>query len=62
MIESHTKGDKKRYGTRSEMHKVMGSDIAANVIQTERARKRRREGHLPEEPTSTPLHVGSSDT
>ncbi|KAG5606447.1 hypothetical protein H5410_027939 [Solanum commersonii] len=40
----------------------MGSAIAANVIQTERARKRRREGHFPEEPTSTPLNVGSSDT
>ncbi|KAG5586715.1 hypothetical protein H5410_047149 [Solanum commersonii] len=34
----------------------------ANIIQTERARKRRREGHLPEEPTSTPLPVGSIDT
>ncbi|KAG5609881.1 hypothetical protein H5410_021162 [Solanum commersonii] len=39
MVESHTKGNKKKYGTMSEMHKVMGSDIAANVIQTERAMK-----------------------
>uniref|UniRef100_M1DCN7 Uncharacterized protein n=1 Tax=Solanum tuberosum TaxID=4113 RepID=M1DCN7_SOLTU len=62
MVESHTKGNKKRYGTRSEMHKVMESDIAANVIQTEKARKRRKKGHLPEEPTSTHLPVGSSDT
>ncbi|KAH0633579.1 hypothetical protein KY284_036365 [Solanum tuberosum] len=62
MVESHTKGYKKRYGTRSAMQKVMGSAIAANVIQTERARKRRREGHLPKEPTSIPLSVWSSDT
>ncbi|KAG5628053.1 hypothetical protein H5410_013271, partial [Solanum commersonii] len=62
MVESHTKGDKKKYGTKSEMQKVMGSAIAANVIQIERARKRRREGHLPEEPTSTPLPIGSRDT
>ncbi|KAG5575738.1 hypothetical protein H5410_055872, partial [Solanum commersonii] len=48
-IESHSKGDKK-------------SAIAANVIQTERAMKRRREGHLPEKPTSTPFPVRSSDT
>ncbi|KAG5581746.1 hypothetical protein H5410_052373 [Solanum commersonii] len=48
--------------TRSEMLKVMGSAIAANEIQTERVRKRRQEGHLPEEPTSTLLHVRSSDT
>ncbi|KAH0776230.1 hypothetical protein KY290_007641 [Solanum tuberosum] len=41
MVESHSKGDKKRYGTRSEMQKVIGSAIAANVILTERARKRR---------------------
>ncbi|KAH0650489.1 hypothetical protein KY284_030401 [Solanum tuberosum] len=31
MVTSYTKGDKKRYDTRSEM-KVMGSAIAANVI------------------------------
>ncbi|KAH0633562.1 hypothetical protein KY284_036348 [Solanum tuberosum] len=49
MVTSYTKGDKKMYDTRSEMHKVM-------------ARKRRNEGHLPEEPTSTPLLVGSSET
>ncbi|KAG5586704.1 hypothetical protein H5410_047138 [Solanum commersonii] len=33
----------------------------ANKIQTERTRKRIREGHLPEEPTSTPLPIGSSE-
>ncbi|KAG5572941.1 hypothetical protein H5410_062707 [Solanum commersonii] len=62
MVESHTKGDKKRYGTISEMQKVMGSAIVANVIQTKRTRKRRRKVHLPEEPTSTPLPIGSSGT
>lgn len=44
------------------MQKVMGSAITANVIQMIRARKRRREGYLPEEHTLTPLHVRSSDT
>jgi len=48
MVESHTKGDKKRYATRGEMQKMMGNAKAANEIQTERTRKRRREGHLPE--------------
>ncbi|KAH0746082.1 hypothetical protein KY285_007739 [Solanum tuberosum] len=62
MVEFHSKGDKKRYGTMSETQKVMGSAIAASRIQMERDRKRRREGHEPEKPTSTPLHVGSSDT
>ncbi|KAH0745929.1 hypothetical protein KY285_007586 [Solanum tuberosum] len=61
MVKSHSKRDKKRYGTRSEMQKVMGSAIAANVIQMERARKRRWECHFPEKPTSTPLPVRSSD-
>uniref|UniRef100_M1DPT4 Uncharacterized protein n=1 Tax=Solanum tuberosum TaxID=4113 RepID=M1DPT4_SOLTU len=40
----------------------MGSAIAASRVQTERARKRRREGHEPEKPTSTLLPIGSSDT
>ncbi|KAH0705608.1 hypothetical protein KY289_010684 [Solanum tuberosum] len=62
MVMSYTKGDKKRYGTKIDMQKVMGSAIATNVIQMERARKRRREDYLPEEPTSTLLLVGSSDT
>ncbi|KAG5571904.1 hypothetical protein H5410_061670 [Solanum commersonii] len=62
MVESRSKGDKKRYGTRSETQKVMGSAITARLIQTKRARKRRREGHEPEKPTSTPLPIGSSDT
>ncbi|KAG5594699.1 hypothetical protein H5410_035931 [Solanum commersonii] len=62
MVESHTKGDKKRYTTRGEMQKMMRSAKAANEIQMERTRKRRRKGHLLEEPTSTPLLVGSSET
>ncbi|KAG5605957.1 hypothetical protein H5410_027449 [Solanum commersonii] len=62
MVESHSKGDNKRYGSRSEMQKVMGSAIATSIIQMERARKRRKEGHEPEKPTSTPLHVGFSDS
>ncbi|KAG5581233.1 hypothetical protein H5410_051860 [Solanum commersonii] len=62
LVESNSKKDKKRYGTKSEMQKDMGSAIAVNVIQTERIRKRRWEGHLPEEPTSTPLLIGPSDT
>ncbi|KAG5585058.1 hypothetical protein H5410_045492 [Solanum commersonii] len=44
------------------MQKMMGSDIATNEIQMERIKKRRRESHMPEEPTSTPLAVGSSET
>ncbi|KAH0644901.1 hypothetical protein KY284_032785 [Solanum tuberosum] len=44
------------------MQKVMGSAIVANVIQTERIMKKRREGHLPEEPTSTHLLIGTSET
>ncbi|KAH0729591.1 hypothetical protein KY289_000779 [Solanum tuberosum] len=62
MVESHTKGDKKRYATRGEMQNIMGRAIAANEIQTKRNRNRRRDGIMPEEPTSTPLHVGSSET
>ncbi|KAG5576190.1 hypothetical protein H5410_056324 [Solanum commersonii] len=62
IVEFHSKGDKKRYGTRSETQKVMGSAIAASIIQMESDRKRRREGHEPKKPTSTHLHVGSSYT
>ncbi|KAG5630090.1 hypothetical protein H5410_001807 [Solanum commersonii] len=62
MVESHTKGDKKRYATRGEMQKIMGSAIVANEIQMERNRNRRRDCLIPEEPTSTTLHVGSSET
>ncbi|KAH0633238.1 hypothetical protein KY284_036024 [Solanum tuberosum] len=47
MVESHTKGDKKRYVTRGEVQKVIESVIAGNEIQTERNIKRRRDGHVP---------------
>jgi len=40
----------------------LGSAIAASKAQTERIRKRRREGHEPKHPTSTPLSIGSSAT
>ncbi|KAH0699026.1 hypothetical protein KY284_013241 [Solanum tuberosum] len=62
MVESHTKWDKKKYATRGEMQKMMRSAITANEIQMEKNKKRRWDGHMPEEPTSTPLHVGSGET
>ncbi|KAG5579823.1 hypothetical protein H5410_050450 [Solanum commersonii] len=62
MVESYTKGDKKKYATRGAVQKIMGSVIAANQIQIEKIRKIRRDGHVPKEPTSTPLHIGSSET
>ncbi|KAG5629557.1 hypothetical protein H5410_001274 [Solanum commersonii] len=62
MVVSHSKGDKRKYVTRSETQKVLGSAIAASKAQTERIRKMRREGHEPEQPTSTPLFIGSSAT
>ncbi|KAG5631630.1 hypothetical protein H5410_003347 [Solanum commersonii] len=40
----------------------MGDALAVNEVQTERNRRQRRDGHVPtEEPTSTPLHIGSSE-
>ncbi|KAG5606648.1 hypothetical protein H5410_028140 [Solanum commersonii] len=41
---------------------MMSSAIEANEIQIERNKKRRRDGHMPEGPTSTPLPVESSAT
>ncbi|KAG5590628.1 hypothetical protein H5410_041142 [Solanum commersonii] len=38
------------------------SSIAASRVQTEGARKRRREDIEPEKPTSTPFPIRSSDT
>ncbi|KAH0685396.1 hypothetical protein KY290_016666 [Solanum tuberosum] len=41
----------------------MGDALAANEVQTKRNRRQRRDGHMPaDEPTSTPLYVGSSET
>ncbi|KAH0665679.1 hypothetical protein KY285_026885 [Solanum tuberosum] len=62
LVLSHSKEDKKKYVTRSETQKVMGSAIAASKAQIERTRKRRREGLEPEQPASTPLAIGSSET
>uniref|UniRef100_M1CET3 Uncharacterized protein n=1 Tax=Solanum tuberosum TaxID=4113 RepID=M1CET3_SOLTU len=56
------KGDKRKYITRSEEQKVMGSAIAASKAHTERTRKRRREGLKPEHPASTPLSIVNSES
>ncbi|KAH0698785.1 hypothetical protein KY284_013000 [Solanum tuberosum] len=55
-----TKGDKKKYITRSEAQKVLGSAIAANKAHTERTRKRRRERVKPEQPVSVPVSIENS--
>ncbi|KAH0665346.1 hypothetical protein KY290_027599 [Solanum tuberosum] len=63
MVESHTKGDKRRYATRGEVQKLMGDALVANEVQTERNLRRKRDSHvLVEEPTSMPQHIGSSET
>ncbi|KAH0675921.1 hypothetical protein KY285_023722 [Solanum tuberosum] len=54
---SGSKRDKRKYITRSEAQKVMGSAIAANKAHTERTRKRRREGVKPEQPASVPVSI-----
>ncbi|KAH0636473.1 hypothetical protein KY289_036388 [Solanum tuberosum] len=59
---SHSKGDKRKYITRREAQKVMGSAIAASKAHTERTRKRRREGLKPEHPASTPLSIANSES
>ncbi|KAH0702469.1 hypothetical protein KY285_016747 [Solanum tuberosum] len=59
---SHSKGDKRKYITRSEAQKVMGSAIAASKAHTERTRKRRREGLKLEHPASTPLSIVNSES
>ncbi|KAG5584714.1 hypothetical protein H5410_045148 [Solanum commersonii] len=63
MVNFQTIGEgKRRYMTRNESHKLIVDALAANKVQTERNRRRRRNGHMPdEEPTSTPLHIGSSE-
>ncbi|KAH0670592.1 hypothetical protein KY285_024855 [Solanum tuberosum] len=43
LVLTHPKGDKRKYVTKSETQKVMGSAIAASKAQTERNRKRRSE-------------------
>ncbi|KAH0686190.1 hypothetical protein KY289_016953 [Solanum tuberosum] len=59
---SHSKGDKRKYITRSEAKKVMGSAIAASKAHTERTRKRKRERLKPEHPASTPLSIVNSES
>ncbi|KAG5614723.1 hypothetical protein H5410_014547 [Solanum commersonii] len=44
LVLSHSKRDKMKYVTRSETQKIMVSAIVASKAQTERTRKRRREG------------------
>ncbi|KAG5616685.1 hypothetical protein H5410_016509 [Solanum commersonii] len=62
LVLSHPKEDKRKYVTRSETQKVVWSAIAANKAQTERTRKKRREGLEPEQPPSTPLPIENSET
>uniref|UniRef100_M1DLL8 Uncharacterized protein n=1 Tax=Solanum tuberosum TaxID=4113 RepID=M1DLL8_SOLTU len=59
---SHSKGDKRKYVTRSETQKFMGSAIAASKAHTERTRKMRREWLEPDQPASTPLIIEKSET
>ncbi|KAH0738544.1 hypothetical protein KY290_037249 [Solanum tuberosum] len=59
---SGSKRDKRKYITRSEAQKVMGSAIAANKAHTERTRKRKREGIKPAQPASMPMSIENSDT
>ncbi|KAG5581470.1 hypothetical protein H5410_052097 [Solanum commersonii] len=61
LVLSHSKGDKRKYVTRSETQKVMGNAIAASKAHTERARKRIREGLKPKQPASTPLSIDNSE-
>ncbi|KAG5576035.1 hypothetical protein H5410_056169 [Solanum commersonii] len=62
LVETHSKREVKKYGTRSVTQKFMGSAIASNDIQTKRIRKMRQEGLLPEEPTSTLVAIENSET
>ncbi|KAG5605122.1 hypothetical protein H5410_026614 [Solanum commersonii] len=62
LVLSHSKGDKRKYITKSETQKVMGSGIAASKAHTERTRNRRREGLEPDQLASTPLIIENSET
>ncbi|KAH0665459.1 hypothetical protein KY290_027692 [Solanum tuberosum] len=62
LVLSLSKGDKRKYVTRSEAQKVMGNAIAASKAHTERSRKRRREGLKPAQPASTHLFIVNSET
>ncbi|KAH0639681.1 hypothetical protein KY285_036267 [Solanum tuberosum] len=62
LVIAHLKGLGKKYGTRSVTKKVLGGAMEENVAHTERTRKRRLEGSLDAELTSTPVNVDDSDT
>ncbi|KAH0758154.1 hypothetical protein KY290_021647 [Solanum tuberosum] len=57
-----SKGDKRKYITRSEAQKVMESAIAASKAHTDKNRKRRREGVKPEHPASMPVSIENSES
>lgn len=44
LIKSNVKEGKRKYGTRSATQKVLGSAMAANVVQTQRRRQQRIQG------------------
>ncbi|KAG5600433.1 hypothetical protein H5410_031803 [Solanum commersonii] len=62
VLELETVKNKRKYATKSETQKFMGSVIAATKAHTERTRKRRREGLEPDQPASTPLIIENSET
>ncbi|KAH0680283.1 hypothetical protein KY290_022471 [Solanum tuberosum] len=62
LVLTHPKGDKKKYVTRSETQKVMGSVIVASKAQTERNRKMMRKGVEREQPAFAPLSIENSET
>uniref|UniRef100_M0ZPZ6 Transferase, transferring glycosyl groups n=1 Tax=Solanum tuberosum TaxID=4113 RepID=M0ZPZ6_SOLTU len=62
LIKAHLKGENKRYGTRSVTQKVLGSAMEANAAQTERIRKRRQEGSLTVESSSTHVPIDDNET
>ncbi|KAG5584681.1 hypothetical protein H5410_045115 [Solanum commersonii] len=61
LVPCLSKGDKRKYVTRSKAQKIMGSVIVASKAHTERSRKRRREGLKPEQSASTPLYIENSE-
>ncbi|KAG5584876.1 hypothetical protein H5410_045310 [Solanum commersonii] len=63
LVESHTKEGKRRYVTRRDTQKLMGDALVVNKVQMERNQRQRKDGlvHV-EKLTSTPQHIGSSET
>ncbi|KAH0636588.1 hypothetical protein KY290_037013 [Solanum tuberosum] len=63
MVESPTKGDKRRYTTKRAVQKLLRNSLVENEEQINRNRRRRMLLHVPsEEPTSVPQNIGSSET